>query len=89
MAIDTATKRASALLDPDQAPYPPDGGFSYDDRGVMLEFYSGVPSSSFAPDNIVYLLGAVAAAPSLAGSLTASFALSGRVPSTLTIEASI
>lgn len=47
MAIDTATKRNSAMLDPGNGggPWPPDGSISSAaDRGTSLEFYSGVAS---------------------------------------------
>lgn len=46
MAIDTANKRNSAMLEPGQMPWPPDGAISADDRLVMLEFYSGIPAGS-------------------------------------------
>lgn len=42
MAIDTAAKRNSALLDPGNLPWPPDGTIATGDRLVMLEFYSGI-----------------------------------------------
>lgn len=44
MAIDTATKRFSIMLDPGEMPYPPDGSFDAADRLFMLEFYSGIAS---------------------------------------------
>lgn len=45
MAIDTAAKRNSAMLDPGNMPWPPDGTIGVADRLVMLEFYSGVSAA--------------------------------------------
>lgn len=45
MAIDTAAKRNSALLDPGNLPWPPDGSIAVADRLVMLEFYSGIAAA--------------------------------------------
>jgi hypothetical protein len=42
VAIDSAAKRNSALLDPGNMPWPPDGTIAVGDRLVMLEFYSGI-----------------------------------------------
>lgn len=41
MAIDTAAKRLSALLDPDMLPLP-DGTISASDRLTLVGFYSGI-----------------------------------------------
>lgn len=46
MAIDSAAKRNSALLDPGNLPWPPDGTIAVDDRLVMLEFYSGISAAA-------------------------------------------
>lgn len=46
MAIDTAAKRNSALLDPGNLPWPPDGTIATADRLVMLEFYSGIAAAA-------------------------------------------
>lgn len=46
MAIDSAGKRNSALLDPGNMPWPPDGTIAVGDRLVMLEFYSGIAADA-------------------------------------------
>ncbi len=42
MAIDSANKRFSIMLEPGLMPYPPDGTLGTADRIDMLEFYSGI-----------------------------------------------
>ena len=53
MAIDTAAKRNSALLDPGNLPWPPDGTIAVGDRLVMLEFYSGIAAATPAGETTI------------------------------------
>lgn len=43
MAIDSAAKRQSSMLDPGAIPYLPDGSISVNDQLLMLEFYNFDP----------------------------------------------
>ena len=54
MAIDTAAKRNSALLDPGNMPWQPDGTISVGDRLVMLEFYSGIAAEAPLDVRVIY-----------------------------------
>ena len=46
MAIDTAQKRFSIMLDPGEMGWPPTGTIDADDRAVMLEWYSGIAAGA-------------------------------------------
>lgn len=77
MAIDSAQKRDSAMLDPGGMPWPPDGtAFTADRRLVMLEFYSGVVDSDGQPN---YLIGGLCGRSVLGGELVGCSLLSGRL----------
>lgn len=55
MAIDSPAKRNSAMLDPGNLPWPPDGTIAVGDRLVMLEFYSGISAAEpAAPPAPIY-----------------------------------
>ena len=56
MAIDTAQKRFSIMLDPGEMGWPPTGTIDAADRAVMLEWYSGIAAASIVADPIVCVL---------------------------------
>lgn len=74
MAIDTAAKRNSALLDPWGVLPFPDGGISESDRLTLLGYYSGIGADITAPT-----LGTLAV-PSAGTTLTATLSESGCLP---------
>lgn len=51
MAIDTANKRASALIDDCGILFPPDGTIDAFDRGWLVGQYSGIGASSVVLDS--------------------------------------
>lgn len=65
MALDTAARRKSALLEPGEMPAVPDGlAFDVYDRAAMLEFYSGLETSDGLPN---YIRGTFASGRSVFG----------------------
>lgn len=90
MAIDTAHKRFSIMLDPGEMGYPPSSGIDAADRAVMLEWYSGIAAAAPDVDGFyIYLRGSVNRTTYLPGSVNASRGLHGSVNDTFYSRGSI
>lgn len=89
MAIDTAHKRFSIMLDPGEMGYPPSNGIDAADRAVMLEWYSGIDAA--IPDVTGFYIGLVGSVNTLfylPGSVEASRSLPGSVNTTVYLRGS-
>ena len=80
MAIDTAHKRFSIMLDPGEMGWPPSSGIDAADRAVMLEWYSGIDAAAPDVDGFfIYLVGSVNRTTNLTGSVNDTVNLTGAV----------
>lgn len=90
MAINTAHKRFSIMLEPGEMGWPPSSGIDAADRAVMLEWYSGIDAA--APDiegPPYYITGSLDPALYLTGSLTPTLAFTGSLEPTLSLTGSV
>lgn len=78
MAIDSAQKRDSAMLDFGGMPWPPDStSFTADRRLIMLEFYSGIEAYDLLTG--AFECGAASIRPTVTGGVAIAPSVVGKV----------